>query len=551
MLSTEDRAQLTEALGDGARTVAELQQGGSPADASWRMALQQKVALGTFAKRRLTGDAHASLTGGKAFGLLESEQPSLTDLVSLLLSKDGKYHWRPLQRPPELPSKATRRGIGALVRWRRDGPAAQASRVADAMTRAAHMPDLSWRGSLGKRTREAAELPWLAECERGAELSKWQHERREARRRELEEAHTEGGEAAEAEGAGDGGTCWLCQGSIEGVVGALGCAGTTGCAGRFCAACLPEIQAGIAAGKLRSCPTCRRPEQPTGPGGAGASLRLCRDFDASRAENKFESIALPLLSPPRDEGAGGDDATMAARLQGEEQAAWLQQRREARRSDARDAHEAAQLQEQLRAQRSSAAAQRDARGAEGGSSTAAARLQRGVESARTGGAAGGGASSSLPSLDAASAAQQSAVAPPPVTAAPDGAAGLATCPCCREDMPKLQMVQLACNHAVCGECLLGMRSAYTEQPPRIDLTHDSGTTSDGTLAPPNCPLCRARISETEFAEAEAIVTAPPAASATPGSAAIGGDDMGGDALDSHALPGAGNLNPSPNHAPIP
>ena len=92
---------------------------------------------------------------------------------------------------------------------------------------------------------------------------------------------------------------------------------------------------------------------------------------------------------------------MAARLQEEEQAAWLREQRDVRRrrleeSDARDAHEAAQLQEQLRAQRSSAAAQRDARGAEGGSSTAAARLQRGVESARTGGEAGGGASSATP-----------------------------------------------------------------------------------------------------------------------------------------------------------
>ena len=300
------------------------------------------------------------------------------------------------------------------------------------------MPDLSWRGSLGKRTREAAELPWLAECERGAELSKWQHERREARRRELEEAHIEGGAAAaEAEGVGDEGTCTICLESIEGAMGALGCAegvaGAAGCAGRFCAACLPKIQAGIAAGELRSCPSCRLAEPPTGPGGAGASLRLCRDFDASRTDNAFESIALPLLSPPRDEGAGEDDAQMAARLQ-EEELAWLREQREARRreleeSDARNARETVQLQEQLRAQRSSAAAQRDARGAEGGSSTAAARLQRGVESARTGGAAGGGASS-----------------------------------------------------------------------------------------------------------------------ATPGSAAIGGDDMGDDALDSHALPEAGSLNPSPIHA---
>ena len=294
-----------------------------------------------------------------------------------------------------------------------------------------------WRGLLGKRTREAAELPGkLSEYE--AELSKWQHERREARRRELEEAHIEGGAAAaEAEGVGDEGTCTICLESIEGAMGALGCAegvaGAAGCAGRFCAACLPKIQAGIAAGELRSCPSCRLAEPPTGPGGAGASLRLCRDFDASRTDNAFESIALPLLSPPRDEGAGEDDAQMAARLQ-EEELAWLREQREARRreleeSDARNARETVQLQEQLRAQRSSAAAQRDARGAEGGSSTAAARLQHGVESARTGGAAGGGASS-----------------------------------------------------------------------------------------------------------------------ATPGSAAIGGDDMGDDALDSHALPEAGSLNPSPIHA---
>ena len=270
-------------------------------------------------------------------------------------------------------------------------------------------------------------------CKAWRVAARWSYLRRQTR--------TEAAAAAEAEGAGDEGTCWLCQGSIEGVVGALGCAGTTGCAGRFCAACLPEIQAGIAAGELRSCPSCRSAEPPTGPGGAGASLRLCRDFDASRTHNAFESIALPLLSPPRDGGAGEarrlqgeDDATMAARLQEEEQAAWLQQRREARRreleeSDARDARKMAQLQEQLRAQRPRAAAQRDARGAEGSSSTAAARLQRGVESARTGGAAGGGASS-----------------------------------------------------------------------------------------------------------------------ATPGSAAIGGDDMGDDALDSHALPEAGSLNPSPIHA---
>ena len=42
-----------------------------------------------------------------------------------------------------------------------------------------------------------------------------------------------------AEGAGDGGTCTICQLPIEGVVGALGCAGgATGCAGRFCASSL-------------------------------------------------------------------------------------------------------------------------------------------------------------------------------------------------------------------------------------------------------------------------------------------------------------------------
>ena len=192
-------------------------------------------------------------------------------------------------------------GIGARVRWRSDGPAAEAGRVADAMTRAAHMPDPSWHGSLGKRTWEAAELPWLDECERVAELSKW---RREVRRRELEEARDEG-------------MCTFCLEPIEGAMGAFGCAkkgvdGATGCAGRFCTACLPEIQAGIAAGELRSCPSCRRSEPPTGPGGAGASLLLCRDFGASRTDNAFESISLPLLSPPRDEGAGEGDATMAA-----------------------------------------------------------------------------------------------------------------------------------------------------------------------------------------------------------------------------------------------
>ena len=118
-------------------------------------------------------------------------------------------------------------------------------------------------------------------------------------------------------------------------------------------------------------------------------------------------------------------------------------------------------------------------------------------------------------------------------------------------MPESQIVRLACNHAVCGGCLLGMRSTYTEQTNRIDLTHDSGAMSDGTLAPPSCPECRARISETEFAAAEAIAPAPPATSATPESAAIGGDGMEDDALDPHALSGAGNLDPSPNRAPIP
>ena len=70
---------------------------------------------------------------------------------------------------------------------------------------------------------------------------------------------------------------------------------------------------------------------------------------------------------------------MAARLQ-VEAAVWLREQRDVHRrrleeSDARDARETAQLQEQLRAQRSSAATQRAARGAEGGSSTAAVRLQ--------------------------------------------------------------------------------------------------------------------------------------------------------------------------------
>ena len=540
MLSTEEKAQLTEALDEGEQTVAELQQGGSPADASRIMSLRQKVALGTFAKQRLTGDAHASLTGGKPLRAFDSER----------LFSDAP----PLPQLAEhservIPERVTTRPAFVGL-WRRDGPAAHASRVADAMTRAAHMHTHPWRGLLGKRTREAAELPGkLAEYE--GRLSKWQ---REARR--SEEAHIEGGAAAEAEGVGDEGECTICKEPIEGDAGALGCAegvaGATGCAGRFCATCLPEIRARILAGKLPSCPSCRRSEPPMGQAGAVASLRLCRNFVASSTENAFESIAV--MPPPRDESAGEGDAQMATRLQQVEHAAWVRGRRhrQLEESDARDARETVQLQAQLQAQRASADAQREARGAEGGSSTAAERQRREADaSALGGGAAGGGASSSPSSPDAASAAPQSAATPPPVTAAPDGAAGLATCPCCHEDMSKLQMVQLACNHAVCGACLLGIRSTYTEQPPRIDLTHDSGTTSDGTLAPPKCPLCRARISETEFAEAEAIVTAPPAASATPGSAAIGGDDMGGDALDSHALPGAGNLNPSPNHAPIP
>ena len=437
------------------------------------------------------------------------------------------------------------------------------------------MPDLSWRGSLGKRTREAAGLPGklveyerqLSEWQREAELSKWLHERSEARRPELEEAHIEGGAAAaaEADGAGDEHTCLLCQGPIEGAMGALGCAegeaGATRCAGRFCAECLSVIQAGIAAGKLRSCPNCRKVETPTGPGGAGASLRLFRNFDLSRTDNAFDLIVLP-PPPPRDESAAADDAQMAARLQEGGEAAWVSRagaearRRRLEESDVRTERGWEQERSQGAAQqRLSTAAARASRGAEGGSSTAAARLQREVEArARTVGAAGGGASGSLSSLDATSAVQQSAATPLPITAAPDGGAGLATCPCCREDMPKTQIVQLACNHAVCGECLLRMRSTYTEQPSRIDLTHDSGTTSDGTLAPPNCPLCRARINETEFAEAKAIDAAPPAApaaSATPESAAIGGDGMEDDALDSHELPGPGNLNPSPNRAPIP
>ena len=138
------------------------------------------------------------------------------------------------------------------------------------------------------------------------------------------------------------------------------------------------------------------------------------------------------MPPPRDESAweaqrlqGGDDAQMAARLQQEEQAVWLQERREARRrqleeSDTRIARGTVQLQAQLRAQRSSAPTARAARGTEGGSSTAAVRLQREAEaSALGGGAAGGAASSSLSSRDAASAAPQSPATPPPTTTTPN------------------------------------------------------------------------------------------------------------------------------------
>jgi len=190
-------------------------------------------------------------------------------------------------------------------------------------------------------------------------------------------------------------TCWLCQQLIEGDVCALGCgksvAGATGCAGRFCATCLPQIQAGIAAGKLRLCPSCRSFEPPKGPAGAGASLRLCHGFVASRTDNAFESIELPPLPPPRDESAGEaqrlqgeDDAQMAARLQEVEQVAWVREQREAhrRRFEESDARETAQEQERLRAQRA-------ARGAEGGSSTAVVRLQREADvSALRGGAVG-------------------------------------------------------------------------------------------------------------------------------------------------------------------
>jgi hypothetical protein len=246
----------------------------------------------------------------------------------------------------------------------------------------------------------------LCKQQREAKLSKWQQEQCEAR---------VGGEH----------TCTICQELIEGDAGALGCAegvaGAAGCAGRFCSTCLPMIQARIVAGKQRTCPSCRWVEPPTGPGGAEESLRLCRDFYASRTDNAFESIALP--PPPRDESAREDDAQMAARLQ-EEEAAWLREQREARRhrleeSDARSGHGWEQERAQGLAQRSGAAAARAARGAEGGSSTAAVRLQREAEGARTGGAAGGGGSSSLSSRDATSTALQSVATPPPTTTTPN------------------------------------------------------------------------------------------------------------------------------------
>ena len=104
-------------------------------------------------------------------------------------------------------------------------------------------------------------------------------------------------------------------------------------------------------------------------------------------------------------------------------------------------------------------------------------------------------------------------------------------------MSRSQTVLLACGHAVCGGGVLRMRSTYTEQTNHIDLTHDSGARSDGTLAPPSCPECRARISETVFVAAEVVATTAPATSATPGS---NGGGMGGDALDSHAMPCPGN-----------
>ena len=111
-------------------------------------------------------------------------------------------------------------------------------------------------------------------------------------------------------------------------------------------------------------------------------------------------------------------------------------------------------------------------------------------------------------------------APPPAAAAfAAGGAALVSgaaaacneiCPICTEDRPKSQVVTLACGHRTCGGCMLKMRSAYTEQPNRIDLTYDPGAASDGTLAPPRCPMCRRPIREAEFAAAEAIVAAVPA-----------------------------------------
>ena len=173
-ITSEERAQLTEALDDGEQAVAELQRGGSPACASRRMALQQKSALGTWAKQRLTGDAHASLTGGKPLSLLRSERlfsdaPPLPQPFETEVPEWLRLRWR-----------ATSRGIGCLERWSLTGPAAQASRVADAMTRAAHMRGLNWRGGLlGKRTREAVGLPGkLSEYE--GRLCTWEHEARAA-----------------------------------------------------------------------------------------------------------------------------------------------------------------------------------------------------------------------------------------------------------------------------------------------------------------------------------------------------------------------------------
>ena len=109
-------------------------------------------------------------------------------------------------------------------------------------------------------------------------------------------------------------------------------------------------------------------------------------------------------------------------------------------------------------------------------------------------------------------------APPPTAAASaaggaalvsSAAADLVNCPICTPK-PKSQVLTLACRHPTCGECMLKMRSAYTEQTDRIDLTYDTGAASDGTLAPPTCPTCRGPISEAEFAAAEAIVAAVPA-----------------------------------------